>query len=142
MSKKPSKNLTIRNSTAEFLIFSSQAGEGGIEIRYEDETIWLTQKLMAELFSTAKSTISEHLGNIYSSGELTKNSTVRKFRTVQREGNHDVERDMEFYNLDAIISVGYRVNSKRATLVEQSGAFGFWKEEGEDIYSSEDGEPV
>ena len=119
MSKKPSKSLTIRNSTAEFLIFTRQSGEGGIEIRYEDETIWLTQKLMAELFSTAKSTISEHLGNIYASGELTKNSTVRKFRTVQREGNRDVERDMEFYNLDAIISVGYRVNSKRATQFRQ-----------------------
>ena len=119
MGKKPSKNLTIRNSTAEFLIFTRQSGEGGIEVRYEDETIWLTQKLMAELFSTAKSTISEHLGNIYASGELTKNSTVRKFRTVQREGNRDVERDLEFYNLDAIISVGYRVNSKRATQFRQ-----------------------
>ena len=100
MGKKPSKNLTIRNSTAEFLIFTRQSGEGGIEVRYEDETIWLTQKLMAELFSTAKSTISEHLGNIYASGELTKNSTVRKFRTVQREGNRDVERDLD-YNRDA-----------------------------------------
>ena len=119
MGKKPSKNLTIRNSTAEFLIFTRQSGEGGIEVRYEDETIWLTQKLMAELFSTAKSTISEHLGNIYASGELTKNSTVRRFRTVQREGNRDVERDLEFYNLDAIISVGYRVNSKRATQFRQ-----------------------
>ena len=119
MSEKPSKNLTIRNSTAEFLIFTRQSGEEGIEVRYEGETIWLTQKLMAELFSTAKSTISEHLGNIYASGELTKNSTVRKFRTVQREGNRDVERDLEFYNLDAIISVGYRVNSKRATQFRQ-----------------------
>ena len=74
---------------------------------------------MAELFDTAKSTISEHLSNIYASGELTKNATIRKFRTVQRVGNRDVERGLDFYNLDAIISVGYRVNSRRATQFRQ-----------------------
>ena len=119
MSNKPSKSLTIRNSTAEFLIFTNQAGEDGIEVRYQDETIWLTQKLMAELFDTTKSTISEHLRNIYTSKELNKSSTVRNFRTVRKEGNRNVERELEFYNLDAIISVGYRVNSKRATQFRQ-----------------------
>ncbi len=119
MSNKPSKSLTIRNSTAEFLIFTNQTGEDGIEVRYQDETIWLTQKLMAELFDTTKSTISEHLRNIYTSKELNKSSTVRNFRTVRKEGNRNVERELEFYNLDAIISVGYRVNSKRATQFRQ-----------------------
>ena len=119
MSNKPSKSLTIRNSTAEFLIFTNQAGEDGIEVRYQDETIWLTQKLMAELFDTTKSTISEHLRNIYTSKELNKSSTVRNFRTVRKEGNRNVERELEFYNLDAIISLGYRVNSKRATQFRQ-----------------------
>lgn len=119
MSNKPSKSLTIRNSTAEFLIFTNQASEDGIEVRYQDETIWLTQKLMAELFDTTKSTISEHLRNIYTSKELNKSSTVRNFRTVRKEGNRSVERELEFYNLDAIISVGYRVNSKRATQFRQ-----------------------
>ena len=119
MSNKPPKSLTIRNSTAEFLIFTNQAGEDGIEVRYQDETIWLTQKLMAELFDTTKSTISEHLRNIYTSKELNKSSTVRNFRTVRKEGNRNVERELEFYNLDAIISVEYRVNSKRATQFRQ-----------------------
>ena len=116
MSKKPSKNLTIRNSTAEFLIFSSQAGEGGIEIRYEDETIWLTQKLMAELFEVDVRTISEHLRNIFASGELDQESVIRKFRTTATDGKN---YNTQFYNLDAIISVGYRVNSKRATQFRQ-----------------------
>ena len=90
--------MRIRSSTAEFLIFTNQAGEDSIEVRYQDDTIWLTQKLMAELFGTAKSAISERLSNIYASGELTKNATVRNFRTVQGEENRDVERDLGFYN--------------------------------------------
>ena len=116
MSKKSSKNLTIRNSTAEFLIFSSQAGDEGIEIRYEDETIWLTQKLMAELFEVDVRTISEHLKNIFASGELDQESVIRKFRTTATDGKN---YNTQFYNLDAIISVGYRVNSKRATQFRQ-----------------------
>ena len=119
MSKKSSKDLTIRSSTAEFLIFTNQAGEDSIEVRYQDDTIWLTQKLMAELFEVTTPTINEHLKNIFASGELTKNATVRNFRTVQKEGNRDVERGLDFYNLDAIISVGYRVNSRRATQFRQ-----------------------
>ncbi len=116
MNKKISdKKLIIRSSTAEFLIFTQQAGENGIEVRYEDETIWLSQKLMATLFDVNVRTINEHLKNIYTQNELSEKTTIRKFRTVQTEGKREVTRDIEFYNLDAIISVGYRVNSNRAT---------------------------
>ncbi len=113
------KKQLIRNSTAEFLIFTGQAGEQSIEARYVDETIWLSQKLMAELFNVDVRTISEHLKNIYSQQEIIPEATIRKFRIVQKEGNRDVARDVDFYNLDAIISVGYRVNSVRATQFRQ-----------------------
>ena len=82
---------------------------------YESETFWLNQKKIAELFGVDLRTISEHLQNIYASGELTEQATLRKIRRVQREGNREVSREIEFYNLDAIISVGYRVNSAQAT---------------------------
>ena len=108
--------LTIRNSTAEFLIFTQQAGESGINVRYEDGTIWLSQKLIADLFDVDKRTVSEHLKNIFSSGELHEDSVVRNFRTTAADGkNYQVGH----YNLDAIISVGYRVNSVRATQFRQ-----------------------
>ncbi len=113
------KNQLIRNSTAEFLIFTAQAGEQSIEARYEDETIWLSQKLMAALFDVDVRTINEHLKNIYAQQELSPESTIRKFRIVQKEGKRDVAREVDFYNLDAIISVGYRVNSIRATQFRQ-----------------------
>jgi hypothetical protein len=113
------KKKLIRNSTAEFLIFTGQAGEQSIEARYEDETVWLTQKLMAELFAVDVRTISEHLKNIYEVGEVQHEATIRKFRIVQTEGNREVGRNIDFYNLDAIISVGYRVNSLRATQFRQ-----------------------
>ena len=109
----------IRNSTAEFLIFTGQAGEQSIEARYEQETVWLTQKLLAELFAVDVRTVSEHLKNIYESDELERAATLRKFRTVQTEGHREVARNIDFYNLDAIISVGYRVNSVRATQFRQ-----------------------
>lgn len=109
----------IRNSTAEFLIFSGLAGEQSIEARYEDETVWLSQKLMAELFSVDVRTVSEHLKNIFASQELMPEATIRKFRIVQQEGRREVSRAVDFYNLDAIISVGYRVNSIRATQFRQ-----------------------
>lgn len=109
------KDLTIRNSTAEFLIFEKQAGADSIEVRYEDETLWLTQKMMAYLFDVSVKTINEHLQNIFESGELEKESTIRKFRIVQIEGSRKVRRNVDHYNLDAVISVGYRVNSIRAT---------------------------
>ncbi len=109
----------IRNSTADFLIFTLESGEGSIEVRYEDETIWLSQRMMAILFDVAQPTISEHLISIYDSGELIREATYRKFRLVQREGNRDVSRNIDYYNLDAVISVGYRVNSIRATQFRQ-----------------------
>ena len=109
------KKLMIRRSTAEFLIFEKQNHANGIEVRYEDGTLWLTQKMLCLLFDVEKSTLSEHLSNIYTSGELDEESTVRKFRTVQQEGKRQVNRELIHYNLDAVISVGYRVNSIRAT---------------------------
>lgn len=109
-----SKSLQIRNSTAEFLIFTAQAGESGIEVRYEDETVWLTQKMMAALFDVSIPAVNQHLTNIYNAGELQENSTIKKFLIVQKEGNREIKRDVEHYNLDAIIALGYRVNSTRA----------------------------
>lgn len=113
------KKLQIRNSTAEFLIFTTQSGENTIEVRVEDETVWLTQKLMAELFQVSVSTVNEHLNNIFTQKELSREATIRKFRIVQTEGNRQVNREVDFYNLDAIISIGYRVNSLRATQFRQ-----------------------
>ena len=106
----------IRNSTAEFLIFTAQAGEDSIEVRAEDETVWLTQKLMAELFGVDVRTISEHLKNIFQSNELDDDAVIRKFRKTAADGK---KYQTQFYSLDAIISVGYRVNSKRATQFRQ-----------------------
>ena len=99
------------------LLYESDEGAVSINvvIDKDNETMWATQKTMAELFNVSKSTISEHLKHIFEEGELNKNSTVRKIRTVQIEGNREVKRQTTFYNLDAIISVGYRVNSKNAT---------------------------
>ena len=113
------KQPRIRNSTAEFLIFTSQTGEQSIEARFEDQTVWLTQKLMAELFQVDVRTISEHLKNIFASGELFEDQTIRDFRIVRQEGTRQVSRVVTHYNLDAIISVGYRVNSVRATQFRQ-----------------------
>ena len=115
-SKDGSKHKLIRNSTAEFLIFTAQSGEQSIEARYEDETVWLSQKLMGELFAVDVRTVSEHLGNIFSSGELAQDAVIRKFRITADDGKTYLT---QFYNLDAIISVGYRVNSIRATQFRQ-----------------------
>lgn len=104
--------LHIRASTAEFLIFTQQAGEQSIEVRYQDDTIWLTQKLMAALFDVDVRTISEHLRNIFASGELDEAAVVRNFRITAADGK---QYQTKHYHLDAIISVGYRVNSVRAT---------------------------
>jgi len=112
----PSGTRLIRNSTAEFLIFTGQAGEQSIEARYEDETVWLNQKLMATLFGVDVRTISEHLKNVFASGELAEESVLRKFRTTAADGKR---YNTNYYNLDVIISVGYRVNSKRATQFRQ-----------------------
>lgn len=98
-----------------FIIYNNPNGEVKVDVFVEGETVWLTQKSMGELFGVTKKTISEHLGNIYGSNELQRVATVRNFRTVQQEGERMVNRDLEYYNLDAIISVGYRVNSSKAT---------------------------
>lgn len=100
---------------SDFLFYTSPDGEVRVEVFFENETIWLTQKRMAELFGVGPNTITYHLGEIFQSGELTEVSTTRKIRAVQMEGTRQVRRDTKFYNLDAIISVGYRVNSTRAT---------------------------
>jgi hypothetical protein len=107
--------LTIRNSTAEFLIFTSQSGKDGIEVRVFEENVWLTQKLIAKLFDVEIPTINEHLQNIYLNKELTKEATIRKFLIVQTEGNRQVKRNVDHYNLEVIISLGFRINSSRAT---------------------------
>ena len=113
---KKANKLQIRNSTAEFLIVTAQAGEHSIEARYEDETIWLSQKLMAQLYGVDVRTVSEHLKNIFKGSELQENAVIRNFRTTATDGKN---YDTKFYNLDAIISIGYRVNSVRATQFRQ-----------------------
>ena len=100
--------------TGEIVIYKSKEGPK-LKVRLEDETVWLTQKQMALLFEKGVSTINEHIRNIYKEGELKEEWTIRKFRTVQIEGGRTIEREIEYFNLDMIISVGYRVNSKRAT---------------------------
>jgi hypothetical protein len=110
------RKLQMRNSTAEFLIFTKQSGEDSIEVRIADETVWLTQKLMGILFEKGRSTIAEHLQNIFESGELDEEAVCREFRHTAEDGK---EYKTKFYNLDAIISVGYRVNSERATQFRQ-----------------------
>ncbi len=121
MTDKNSKDrkLQIRNSTAEFLVFTNKNKTSTIEVRYEEGSIWLSQKLMAELFDVEVNTINYHLKEIYKSLEIQEDGTIRKFRIVQQEGKRQVNRDVDFYNLDAIISVGYRVNSVRATQFRQ-----------------------
>lgn len=113
------KKLQIRNSTAEFLIFQLQNKEEGVEVLYEDEMLWLTQKAMATLFDVSVPAINQHLKNIYGQGELQQEATIKKSLIVQQEGNRQVSRHVDIYNLDAVISVGYRVNSIRATQFRQ-----------------------
>lgn len=98
-----------------FVIFKTDEGKVNIDVFFENDTLWLTQKVIAELFGTTKQNISLHLQNIFKEKELEQKATVKDFLTVQKEGNRDVSREVEFYNLDAIIAVGYRVNSERAT---------------------------
>ena len=113
------KRFEIRNSTAEFLIFQIEGKEDGVQVVYRDETVWCTQKAMAQLFDVGVPAISKHLNNIFAEGELRQASTVSKMEIVQVEGDREIKRQLDFYNLDAIISVGYRVNSTRATQFRQ-----------------------
>lgn len=109
-------SLQIRNSTAEFLIFTSQAGEGSIEVRFDEGTVWLSQKLMAQLFDVNVRTVNEHLQNIFKDTELVEDSVIRNYRITAADGKG---YNTKFYNLDAIIAVGFRVNSDRATQFRQ-----------------------
>ena len=110
-----SKDLLIRSSTEEFITFKLQEKEKGIQVRYENETLWMTQRALSELFDTGIDNINVHLRNIYDSKELDKKSTIEEISIVQKEGNRQVKRKVKFYNLDIIISIGYRINSIRAT---------------------------
>lgn len=107
------------NNHSEIIIYSAQDGSTKIQTRLENETVWLTQAQMAELFGKAKSTISEHIKNVFDEGESNIDATVRNFRTVQAEGNREVARDIEHYNLEVIIAVGYRVKSTQGTKFRQ-----------------------
>ena len=113
------KRREIRNSTAEFLIFQIEGKEQGVEVYYKDKTVWCTQKAMGMLFDCSTDNIGLHLKNIYESGELREEATTEKISVVRQEGNRAVNRTLQFYNLDAVISVGYRVNSIRATQFRQ-----------------------
>ncbi len=114
------KKFEIRNSTAEFLTFVIEGKEDGVQVVYKNDTIWATQKAMATLFDVGVPAISKHLKNIFESGELDKDATISKMETVVNRGfRGEAKEDVEFYNLDAIISVGYRVNSVRATQFRQ-----------------------
>ena len=107
MSDQPQKS--------QLLIYEAENGAIKIDVRFDGETVWLTQQLMAELFQTTQQNISLHISNIYGEGELLPEATHKEFLSVRREGKREVERSREFYNLDAIISVGYRVKSRVAT---------------------------
>jgi len=112
------KNMENVNNT-QLLMYESADGITKIEVKMQDETVWLSIDQMAELFGRDKSTISRHIKNVFEEGELSQDSTVANFATVQLEGNREVERDISYYNLDMIISVGYRVNSLRGTQFRQ-----------------------
>ena len=109
--------MTILSS--QILIYQAETGETKIDVRLEDETVWLTQKLMAELFQTTVPNINIHLKNIFEEGELSRKATIKKSLIVQKEGSREVSRSTEFYSLDAIISVGYRIKSQTATRFRQ-----------------------
>jgi len=108
-------NLTLRDQTTEFLLYTAPNGKVKVEVLVSNESIWLTQKRMAELFGVGVAAISKHLDNIYESGELQREATLSILETVQQEGTRQITRQLEYYNLDAVISVGYRVNSAQAT---------------------------
>ena len=114
--KKKKDEITIRSSAAEYLTYVASVvdQQDSIEMRYEDENIWLTQKMMATLYDVDVRTINEHIKKIYSDSELEEDSTIRNFRIVQTEGARQVTRDTKHYNLQRIIAVGFKVNSERA----------------------------
>ena len=115
-SKKQTKEVTIHSSAAEYLTYIAATGDNPetFEIRYEEENIWLTQKMMAALYDVALPTINEHIKKIYADDELSEGATIRNFRIVQTEGSRQVSRDIAHYNLQMIIAVGFKVNNERA----------------------------
>lgn len=117
MSKKnEKKEVSVRSSAAEYLTFIAASGESEdrVEVRYEDENIWITQKMLAVLYEVETNTINYHIKKIFEDSELTEEATIRNFRIVQTEGTRQVSRDVEHYNLQMIIAVGFKVNSDRA----------------------------
>ena len=110
-----SNNIPAEENKGEIVIYQSKNGDTKIDVHFQDETVWLTQAQLCELYQSSKANISEHIKNIYEENELTEAATVRKFRTVQNEGNRSVNRELTYYNLDMIISLGYRVKSSIAT---------------------------
>ena len=116
MTKKNTKEITIRSSAAEYLTFIAATGDdkNSVEVRYEDENIWITQKMLAVLYEVETNTINYHIKKIFEDSELSEVATIRKFRIVQAEGNRQVSREVEHYNLQMIIAVGFKVNSERA----------------------------
>ena len=107
-------NLIVRSSSAEFLIFERQTHDREIQVRFENGDLWLTQKAIGELFNTTRNNITMHINDIYNAFEMDENSTSKKFLLVQNEGNREVKRNVQYYNLDMVISIGYRVNSDKA----------------------------
>ena len=114
MGEKPKQELSIRSSAAEYLTYTASVGESGVEMRYEDEDIWLTQKMMAALYDVNVRTINEHIKKVIADFELEEDSTIRKFRIVQPDGDRQVNRAVNHYNVQMIIAVGFKVNSERA----------------------------
>lgn len=112
---KKKQEVSIRSGAAEYLTYVASTGGNSesFDILYQDENIWITQKMMASLYGVSKSTISEHISKIYADSELDEESTVRKFRTVQIEGDVEKERDLKHYSLQVIIAVGFKVNSEK-----------------------------
>jgi len=108
-------NEELIPQSSDIIFYSTPDGDIHLEVLFNDETFWLSQKRMAELFGVEVHTINYHLKEIFKSGELQEAATIRKIRIVQKEGGRDVSRDVDFFNLDAIIAVGYRVNSYQAT---------------------------
>jgi hypothetical protein len=110
--------ISVKNNS-QILFYQTEGGKTKIEVRLENETVWLTQKLLVELFQVGVNTVNYHIKEIYSEGELMPEATIRKFRIVQKEGKREVSRTVDFYNLDMIISVGYRIKSHVATRFRQ-----------------------
>jgi hypothetical protein len=129
------KKLSIKDELTDFLLYSAPEGNIKVEVILNDETVWLSQKSIAQLFGVQVPAISKHLKNIFESGELEKDSTISILETVQQEGDREVKRNTEYFNLDAIISVGYRVNSRQVnkTILYICSCFPFWSRIGQNM---------